>query len=78
MDFLLTAALGNTWAHAVNTRLSVDYSLAGPSGIAPSAGDRPTARLSAPRRWIDVAKSPVAPHARSTYVITDRGFDIGS
>ncbi|ORX91152.1 hypothetical protein K493DRAFT_52980 [Basidiobolus meristosporus CBS 931.73] len=57
----VTAALGNTWAHSVTTRLIVEY--------VESAEHLEKANL----RKISVAKSPIAPHGEFLYTIGKAG-----
>ncbi|KAJ1925974.1 DNA repair protein RAD51 [Tieghemiomyces parasiticus] len=71
-----SAALGNTWAHLVTTRLTV-RTLA-----SPETGGRPSpastgATVHRPivvARAITIAKSPIAPACQFPYVITPAGF----
>ena len=59
----VVAALGNTWSHAVNTRLIVEY--------VSSHSENP-----ADVRKIKITKSPIAPFASFLYKIDATGIDL--
>ncbi|KAK9763823.1 DNA repair protein RAD51 [Basidiobolus ranarum] len=59
----VTAALGNTWAHSVTTRLIVEY-------IESTEPQLEKANL----RKISVAKSPIAPHGEFLYTVEKSGI----
>lgn len=63
----VVAALGNTWSHAVNTRLIVEYVSA--QGQGPLVDG-----FVADARKIKVTKSPIAPFATFLYSINETGI----
>ena len=59
LDDFVTAALGNTWAHNVNTRIALEY--------------LDEMEDSQQLRQMSIVKSPIAPGWHIPYVVTERG-----
>ena len=65
-DSLLSACLGNTWAHCVNTRLVLQHASGGGGGLGGAARQRQT--------QLRVAKDPMCAEALFNYYIGSAGF----
>ena len=76
-DAFLTAALGNTWAHSVNTRLLVDYrDRYTRFGLGRLTGRScPLTVQCHGRSRIRIGKSPVAPCESAAFVINATGVE---
>ena len=63
-DSVLSACLGNTWAHCVNTRLVLQYGSGGGGGLGGAAR----------QTQLRVAKDPMCAEAAFNYYIGSAGF----
>jgi len=68
-DGVVTAALGNSWSHFVNTRIALDFDNAAGSVVAANDISSTTSTL----RTLKLLKSSFAPQMKMTYVLTTGG-----